>query len=165
MHHLRHTVTINAPIADVWQILLDVESWVRLFPSTTAARVTESSPTHQIVAITTEVAGTSQSWVSRRDIDEPGRVIGYRQVETAPMVARMAGQWHARAASETTTELTLTHDFEPATPVVGALPGVSVTEDPGSVLDPALELLASAQLAAIRAEAERAHVGGEARVS
>ncbi|MEU0940794.1 SRPBCC family protein [Embleya sp. NPDC005971] len=153
MPNLEHTVTINAPIADVWRILLDVEGWVRLFPLTSAARVTESSPTHQIVAITGDIGGRSQSWVSRRDIDEARRVIGYHQVEKAPLVGRMAGEWRAVSTSDTTTELTITHDFEPA-PVGGPVAGVPGGRELDGLLGRALDHLGSAHLAAIKSEAE-----------
>ncbi|MFI6978985.1 type II toxin-antitoxin system RatA family toxin [Embleya sp. NPDC050154] len=164
MRHLEHTVTIGAPITDVWKVLLDVEGWVRLFPSTSAARVTESSPTHQIVALTGDIGGRSQSWVSRRDIDEVGRVIDYRQVETAPMMKRMAGQWRAVSTSDTTTELTITHDFEPAAPAA-PVAELSAARDLGGLLNRALDQLAPAHLVAIKAEAERVHAGARARTS
>jgi len=48
---------------------------------------------------------------------------------------------------------------------LGSLPGVLVAEDLGGVLDPALEQVASTQLSAIKAEAERAFAGTETRVS
>ncbi|MGC0421785.1 SRPBCC family protein [Embleya sp. AB8] len=165
MHHLEHAVTINAPIADVWQILLDVEGWVRLFPLTSAARITESSPTHQIVAITGDIGGQSQSWVSRRDIDEARRVIGYHQVETAPLMGRMGGEWRAVSTSATTTELTITHDFEPADSAGGLVADVPGGRDLDGLLNRALDHLGSAHLVAIKAEAERVFAGVGSRTS
>ncbi|GGL70701.1 hypothetical protein GCM10010129_12760 [Streptomyces fumigatiscleroticus] len=156
MHHTEHTVTVAAPAAVVWDVLVDVEDYARIFPPTREVRMLEESPRHQIARLTVDVNGEVQSWVSRRDIDADRRVIAYRQLEHAPVMGHMAGEWRALPLDGHTTQLVLTHDFKPREPDAdGRVAGKFSYEEADAMIKAAVERNSVADLGAVKQEAER----------
>ncbi|MFD7710437.1 aromatase/cyclase [Streptomyces sp. NPDC059785] len=155
MHHTEHTVTVDAPAATVWDVLVDVEGYARIFPPTEEVRMLEESPKHQIARLTVDVNGEAQSWISRRDIDTDRRVIAYRQLENAPMMGYMGGEWRALPIDESTTQLVLTHDFEPRDAVEGLVAGKFTYDEADAMIKAAVERNSVADLGAVKEEAER----------
>ncbi|GAA1288072.1 aromatase/cyclase [Saccharothrix xinjiangensis] len=153
--HTEHTLTIDAPAEVVWEVLVDVEGYARIFPPTHESRILESSPAHQVVRLVVDVSGQRQSWVSRRDIDAERRVIAYRQLEHAPLIGYMGGEWRALAIDARTTQLVLTHDFQPAEPVDGRVAGRFTYAEAERLLSDAVERNSVDDMAAVRDEAER----------
>lgn len=154
MRHTEHTVTVHAPAQLVWEVLTDVEGYARIFPPTERVTVLEESPTHQIARLTVRVSGELQSWVSRRDIDEGRRIIAYQQLEKAPMMGHMGGQWRALPIDESTTQLVLTHDFKSAEPVDGLIAGKFTVAEADERLGAAVEHNSVADLTAVKETAE-----------
>ncbi|PKW12089.1 Ribosome association toxin PasT (RatA) of the RatAB toxin-antitoxin module [Streptomyces sp. 1222.5] len=162
MHHTEHTVTVNAPAAIVWDVLVDVEGYARIFPPTEDVKMLEESPEHQIARLTVDVNGEVQSWISRRDIDAGRRVIAYRQLENAPMMGYMGGEWRALPIDEHTTQLVLTHDFKPREPEDGLIAGKFTYEQADEMIKAAVERNSVADLGAVKDEAEKLAVEGAA---
>jgi aromatase len=162
IHHTEHTVTVDAPLNIVWDVLVDVEGYARVFPPTQEAKILEQSATHQIVRLVVDVSGVIQSWISRRDIDNERHVIGYRQLEMAPLMGHMSGEWRALALSDGRTQLVLTHDFKPRDPVDGKVAGQYTYAEAEKLLKAAVERNSVADLGAVKAEAERITVGSAA---
>ncbi|MEV6873181.1 aromatase/cyclase [Amycolatopsis sp. NPDC051128] len=156
VHHTEHTVTVAAPLQTVWDILVDVEGYARIFPPTQEVKVLEESPRHQIARLTVDVNGAVQSWVSRRDIDPERHVISYRQLENAPLMAHMGGDWRALPIDEETTQLVLTHDFRAKDPVDGLVAGTYTFEEAEAMIAAAVERNSVADLGAVKEQAERA---------
>jgi ribosome-associated toxin RatA of RatAB toxin-antitoxin module len=154
-HHAEHAVTAHAPLDLVWEILVDVEGYARIFPPTREVNLLEDSATHQLARLHVDVAGEVQSWVSRRDIDPDRHVIAYRQLETAPIVGRMGGEWRAFRLDDDHTQLVLTHDFAAAKPVDGKVAGRFSFEEADTMLQAVVERNSVADLNAVKAEAER----------
>jgi aromatase len=150
MFHTEHTVTVEAPADLVYSVLADIEGYARLFPPTESSTILEQSETHQIARLVVDVSGQLQSWVTRRDLDRERRVIAYRQLENAPMIEFMAGQWRALPLSEEQTQLVITHDF--AARPTEAIPSA---EKATELLRAAVERNSHADLDAVRKEAER----------
>ncbi|TWV57408.1 hypothetical protein FRZ03_02125 [Streptomyces misionensis] len=155
MQHTEHTVTVSAPAETVWDVLVDVEGYARIFPPTQEVTVLEESPRHQIARLVVDVNGTVQSWVSRRDMDPGRRVIAYRQLEHAPMMGHMGGEWRALPLDESTTQLVLTHDFKPSDPVDGKVAGRFTYAEARAHIEAAVERNSVADLDAVKREAER----------
>ncbi|MCF3145195.1 aromatase/cyclase [Streptomyces platensis] len=155
MHHTEHTVTVDAPLDIVWKILVDVEGYARIFPPTQEVVIMEESAQHQIARLTVDVNGAIQSWVSRRDIDATRRVISYRQLEHAPLMGHMGGDWRALPIDGTTTQLVLTHDFKPAEPVDGKVAGTYTYEEADEMIKAAVERNSVADLGAVKEQAEK----------
>ncbi|UNO43002.1 aromatase/cyclase [Streptomyces sp. MST-110588] len=159
MHHTEHTVTVNAPAATVWDVIVDVQGYARIFPPTREVVILEESPEHQICRLTVDVNGEVQSWVSRRDIDTTRRTIAYRQLENAPLMGYMGGEWRALPIDEKTTQLVLTHDFKPRDPVDGKVAGKFTYEQADELIKAAVERNSVADLGAVKTEAENRTVG------
>jgi ribosome-associated toxin RatA of RatAB toxin-antitoxin module len=155
LRHTEHTVTVDAPVDVVWDVVVDVEGYARIFPPTREATILDSSPTHQTVRLVVDVSGEIQTWVSRRDIDAEHRVVAYRQLDLAPLIGYMGGEWRALPVTATTTQLVLTHDFRPKDPVDGLVAGRFTREQADEMLRAAVERNSVADLGAVKAEAER----------
>ncbi len=155
MRHEEHTVTVAAPIEAVWQILLDVEGYADIFPPTQRVELEEVGDGYQIARLFVEVNGELNSWTSRRDIDAERHVIAYRQLETAPIVGRMGGEWRAFVLTGDRTQLVLTHDYEVRAPVNGLVAGRYAPTEAERLLRAAVERNSVADLEAVRSEAER----------
>jgi ribosome-associated toxin RatA of RatAB toxin-antitoxin module len=151
MEHAEHTVTIAASIDTVWDLLVDVEGYARFFPPTEKVEIIEEAENVQIARFFVDLNGSISSWVSRRDLDPVHRVIAYRQVETAPIVASMGGEWRAFPLRDSATQLVLTHDFSPrATP-----DGTVSLAEADTMLRAVVERNSVADLGAVKSEAER----------
>ncbi|WP_026416403.1 aromatase/cyclase [Actinomadura oligospora] len=155
MHHTEHTVTIEAAADIVWKVLVDVEGYARIFPPTQEVKIFEESPSHQIARLVVDVSGSIQSWVSRRDIDAERRVIAYRQLENAPLMGYMGGEWRALALGTERTQLVLTHDFKPRDPEDGKVAGRYTYEQADEMIKAAVERNSVADLGAVKDESER----------
>jgi ribosome-associated toxin RatA of RatAB toxin-antitoxin module len=152
--HTEHTVTVEATADVVYEVLADVEGYARLFPPTESVTMLEETETHQIARLVVDVSGQRQSWVSRRDLDRERRTIAYRQLENAPMVAFMGGEWRALPLDGCRTQLVITHDFA-ARPTKNVPSQEQATE----LLRAAVENNSHADLAAVRHESERRSAG------
>ncbi|NGO70286.1 SRPBCC family protein [Streptomyces boncukensis] len=159
MKHVEHTITVEAPTALVWEILADVEGYADIFPPTQKVEIVESGPGYEIARLHVDVSGTPTTWTSRRDLDEQRHVIAYRQLETAPIVGSMSGEWRAFALAADRTQLVLTHDFVAREPVDGLVAGKLTPDEARDMLDAAVERNSVADLGAVRDEAERRHAG------
>ncbi|HYN72921.1 MAG TPA: aromatase/cyclase [Nakamurella sp.] len=156
MHHEEHSVTVNAPIDVVWRVLLDVESYADIFPPTQRVDLLEEGDNYQIARLFVLVNGELNSWTSRRDIDADRQVIAYRQLETAPIVGSMGGEWRASAGPDGLTELVLTHDFEVRAAVDGKVAGRFEPAEADRLLCAAVERNSVADLDAVKQAAELA---------
>ncbi|MEV6823632.1 aromatase/cyclase [Amycolatopsis sp. NPDC051102] len=150
MFHTEHTVTVEAPADVVFAVLADIEGYANLFPPTRESTLLEESETHQIARLVVDVSGQVQSWVTRRDIDREHRVIAYRQLENAPMIEFMGGEWRALPLDEERTQLVITHDFA-ARPTEAVPSQEKATE----LLRAAVDRNSDADLDAVRKESER----------
>lgn len=150
MIHTEHTVTVAAPADVVYVVLADIERYAELFPPTRGSVLLEESETHQIARLTVDVSGQLQSWVTRRDLDRERRVIAYRQLENAPMIKFMGGEWRALPLGDDRTQLVITHDF-----AARATDAVPSEETASELLAAAVDRNSHADLDAVRKESER----------
>lgn len=155
MRHAEHTMTVDAPIDVVWRVLVDVEGYARIFPPTERVTILEAGDDFQVVRLVVSVNGELNTWVSRRDIDAELHVISYRQLETAPLVGSMSGQWRAFPFGTERTQLVLTHDFEVREPVDGMVAGRFPYAEADALLRAAVERNSTADLDAVKVESER----------
>lgn len=155
MRHEEHTVTVAAPLDVVWQILLDVEGYGSIFPPTQHVDLLEFGDDYQIARLFVEVNGELNSWTSRRDIDHARHIIAYRQLETAPIVGSMGGEWRAFVLTRSLTQLVLTHDYEVRAAVDGKVARRYDPAEAEQLLRAAVERNSVADLDAVKQEAER----------
>ncbi|WP_067474289.1 SRPBCC family protein [Dietzia timorensis] len=153
--HTEHTVTVSAPRDLVWEILVDVENYPNLFEATQSAEIVEKGVTYELVKLEVDVSGKLQAWTSRRDIDSDLGVIAYRQLETAPMVEHMGGEWRVFSLGADRAQLVITHDFAARkADQNGMVAGEFTFEQASEMLANAVERNSVAHLGAIKTEAE-----------
>jgi len=152
MFHTEHCVTIDAPIQLVYDVLADVEGYATLFPYTQAVTLLESSPDYQIARFQVDVSGKVQSWTSRRDLDNTHRIIYYKQLQTAPLVESMGGEWRCYSLRETQTQLVITHDFAVRAAVDGLVAGQFTPEKAEEMLRSAVERNSTTELEVLKQE-------------
>ena len=156
MQHTEHAITIAAPQPIVWQVLADIEGYANLFPPTQSATLLEQGDNYQIAELVVDVSGQVQSWTTRRDLDPELGVIAYRQLQTAPLVEYMGGQWRAFPFGPDRTQLVLTHDFAARQESQdGKVAGQYTHAEACDLLAAAVERNSVADLAAVRDESER----------
>ncbi|MBV9689291.1 MAG: aromatase/cyclase [Ktedonobacteraceae bacterium] len=155
MFHTEHCVTIDAPIQYVYDVLADVEGYAKLFPPTQAVTLLEVGPDYQIAKLVVEVSGQIQSWTTRRDLDVVHRIIRYQQLQTAPLLDHMGGEWRCFQLRGEQTQLVITHDFAVRTAVNGLVLGQYTPEQAEEMVRGAVERNSAADLDAVKKEAER----------
>jgi acyl carrier protein len=154
LQHTEHAISIGASVDTVYAILADLKGYERLFPPTRSVEILEEGFGYQIARLVVDVGGRLQSWVTRRDLDAQRALIRYRQIETAPLVGHMSGEWRCFPLGVSSTQLVLTHDFVVREPRNGTVAGLPV-EQAEAALNGAVERNSHADLAAVKAEAER----------
>ncbi|MEA2592827.1 MAG: aromatase [Actinomycetota bacterium] len=154
LHHTEHAISIEASVDRVYGILADLKGYERLFPPTQSVEILDEGSGYQVGRLVVDVGGRLQSWVTRRELDAQRALIRYRQIETAPLIGHMSGEWRCYPLGGSSTQLVLTHDFVVREPLNGRVAGLPV-EQAEEALSGAVERNSHADLAAVKAEAER----------
>jgi len=154
LHHTEHAISIGASVDTVYGILADLKGYERLFPPARSVEILEEGPGYQVGRLVVDVGGRLQAWVTRRELDAERALIRYRQIETAPLVGHMSGEWRCFPLGVSSTQLVLTHDFVVREPLNGSVAGLPVKQAEDA-LNGAVERNSHADLAAVKAEAER----------
>jgi aromatase len=155
LEHAEHAVSVDAALPVVWDVLVDVLKYPEIFPPTQEVSMIEERPGYQLARFVVSVGGEANSWVSRRDIDETRHIIAYEQVEKAPIIDHMGGEWRAFALADNRTQLVLTHDFAVRAPENGLVIGRFTAEEADELLKSTIERNSVADLGAVKSEAER----------
>jgi len=153
LQHTEHSISIEASVDRVYGILADLKGYERLFPPTQSVEILDEGSGYQVGRLVVDVGGRLQSWVTRRELDAQRALIRYRQIETAPLIGHMSGEWRCYPLGGS-TQLVLTHDFVVREPLNGRVAGLPV-EQAEEALSGAVERNSHADLAAVKAEAER----------
>jgi aromatase len=82
--HTDNSVVIKAPLVTVWEMTNDLASWPELFTEYAAVDVIEQRDGVVRFRLTTRPDGQGRTWtwISEREIDEGGRAVRSRRVET-----------------------------------------------------------------------------------
>lgn len=150
-HHTEHTITVQTSVPQVFEVLADVEGYANLFPPTRSVTIMEETPDYQVAHLVVEVSGKEMSWITRRDIDRERHFISYQQLRTAPLMANMGGEWRCFPLDDESTQIVITHDFAARAPEDGSM----TLQDADAAVQEAVERNSHADLAAVKAEAER----------
>ncbi|MEU3554295.1 aromatase/cyclase [Streptomyces fragilis] len=144
---VEHEITVDAPAAEVYRLLADVENWPRIFPPTIFVEQVERTGDQERIRIWATANGEAKSWSSRRTLDERALRIDFRQEVSAPPVASMGGAWIIERVTEARSRVRLLHDYR------------AVDDDPGSLkwIDEAVDQNSRSELAALKSNVERAH--------
>jgi aromatase len=145
-HETEHHIDIDAPAADVYQLIAEVENWPRIFPPTIYVDQAERSADSERIRIWATANGEVKNWTSRRVLDPAGLRIEFRQEVSTPPVAAMGGTWLIEPVSATASRVRLLHDYR------------AVDDDPGNVvwIEQAVDRNSRSELAALKANVEKA---------
>lgn len=108
---VEHDIRIDAPPATVYRLLADVENWPRIFPPTVHVRQVERSGAEERIEVWATANGEAKTWTSRRLLDPDRLRIEFRQEDSPPPIAAMAGTWLVEPAAGGGSLVRLLHDY------------------------------------------------------
>lgn len=148
---VEHQITIDAPAAEVYQLIAEVENWPRLFPPTVHVDHAERAADSERIRIWATANGEVKHWVSRRVLDPVERRIEFRQEVSAPPVAAMGGSWLVEPITDKRSLVRLLHHYR------------AVGDDPQHLdwIDQAVDRNSESELAALKANVELATTRGD----
>ncbi|MEV4510286.1 aromatase/cyclase [Dactylosporangium sp. NPDC049525] len=143
--HAVHDITVAAPPDRVYALLADAAGWPALFPPTVHAEVTPTGEGSERLHLWATANGAVKAWTSLRTLDPAARRITFRQEVSAPPVAAMGGEWRVEELPGGQSRVRLTHEYQ------------AIDADPTGLawIEEAIERNSGAELAALRAGAER----------
>ncbi|WP_394824952.1 aromatase/cyclase [Pendulispora albinea] len=155
IHEVEHAIDVLAPAAAVYALIADVQSWPRIFPPTVYVDRIEHDDRVERIRIWALANGVTKSWTSRRILDRANLRIDFRQEISAHPVAQMGGAWIIEPTSSAACRIRLLHDYR------------AVDDDPASLkwIDEAVDKNSRSELAALKANVERATAEGELTMS
>ncbi|RSM85673.1 cyclase [Kibdelosporangium aridum] len=108
---VEHAITVDAPAAEVYRLLAEVENWPRLFPPSVYVDCIERDGNSERIRIWATANGEAKNWTSRRVLDPDALRITFQQEVSAPPVAQMSGTWVIEARGPQQTHLRLLHSY------------------------------------------------------
>lgn len=140
-----HEITVAAPPDRVYALLADAAGWPALFPPTVHAVVSAVAPHRERLQLWATANGAVKAWTSLRTLDPQTRRITFRQEVSTPPVAGMGGEWHVSETAGGHSRVRHTHTYS------------AIGDDPAGLawIEEAIERNSGAELAALRAGAER----------
>ncbi|MBD0838356.1 aromatase/cyclase [Streptomyces sp. TRM68416] len=146
VREVEHEITVEAPAAEVYRLIAEVENWPLIFPPSVHVERVEHAGDEERIQIWATANGTAKNWTSRRVLDPGALRITFRQEVSAPPVAAMGGTWIAEAVAPDRTRLRLLHDYR------------AVDDDPAGLewIDQAVDRNSRLELAALKASVELA---------
>lgn len=144
---VEHDITIGAPAAAVYQLLADVTNWPQIFPPTIHVDRIEAQGDTERIRIWATANGAPKDWTSQRTLDPKALTITFRQEIPAPPVKHMGGTWIIEPHGAQEAKVRLLHDYS------------ALGDDPHDLLwiERAVDKNSTAELAALKANVERAH--------
>ncbi len=141
---VEHTIEVDAPAADIYRLLAEVENWPRLFHPTIHVDHVERGERSERIRIWATANGEAKSWTSRRQLHPEELRIDFRQEVSAPPVAAMGGAWIIEPVSDRTCRVRLLHDYR------------AVDDDAEGLawIDQAVDRNSRSELAALKVSAE-----------
>ncbi|MER6331217.1 aromatase/cyclase [Streptomyces sp. NPDC001034] len=150
VHHTLHETEVAAPAELVYALVADVTAWPRIFPPTVHAEVAERTGGQQRILIWATAGETVKHWTSRRILDPGALRVEFRQEVSQHPVASMGGAWEITATGDGTSRVVLAHDYT----------AVGGTPDNEAWIAAAVERNSTAELAALKANAESESAAG-----
>jgi len=110
-HEVEHTITVDAPAAEVYRLIAEVANWPLIFPPSVYVDQVERGATDERIRIWATANGEPKNWTSRRTLDPDKLRIGFQQEVSAPPVAEMNGTWIIEPVGAGETRLRLLHEY------------------------------------------------------
>ncbi|MFD0206395.1 MULTISPECIES: aromatase/cyclase [Saccharothrix] len=145
-----HEITVDAPAEQVYRLVADVTNWPQVFPPTVHVEYLERGDTAERLRIWAIGNAEPKTWTSRRELDESGLRVDFRQEIPAPPIAGMGGAWVIEPEGGAKCRVRLLHDYS------------AVGDDPENLawIDRAVDHNSNSELAALKRAAEPASDAG-----
>lgn len=146
VRQVEHEITAQAPAAEVYRLIAEVENWPRIFPPTVHVDHLERGEGEERIRIWATANGEAKSWTSHRTLDPQGLRITFRQEVSTPPVAAMGGTWVIEPLAPSRCRIRLLHDYR------------ATGDDPENLkwIDEAVDRNSRSELAALKASVELA---------
>jgi len=144
-HEVEHQVTVQAPAAEAYRIVAEVERWPLVFPPTVHAERTATGEHTERIHLWATANGTAKDWTSLRTLDPEALTVGFRQEVPAAPVASMGGTWIVEPLDAESCRVRLLHDYR------------ALGDDPEALrwIDEAVDRNSRTELDSLKAWAER----------
>ena len=149
-----HAVEVECNPDSAFNLCMNVARWPDVFPPCIQASILEETDTSQTIALTAQANNKIFSWESKRRIDRAGRIIGFSQSKSSPLVERMDGLWSIAPKGDRCV-ITLIHEFSVRDNVSGVIEGVTDHDSAVSFMLGTIEENSTKELVALKAELER----------
>lgn len=106
-----HSATVDAPAADVYDLLADVGWWPLLFAPTIHAERVDFDGTAERIRICAIAGDDVKAWSSRRTFDPTALRIEFCQEVTPAPAATMSGEWQLEPKGERQARVRLRHTY------------------------------------------------------
>ncbi len=108
---VEHDITVDAPAAELYRLIAEVENWPRIFPPSVYVDHLERGAREERIRIWATANGEPKHWTSRRVLAPEALRIEFRQEVPAPPVAAMGGTWIIEPLGERSSRVRLLHDY------------------------------------------------------
>jgi C7-C12 aromatase (ARO/CYC) len=109
-----HSVTVAAPAADVFDLVVDVERWPQFFgPLVHVERHVRGADEDTLRLWAVRGPAAVRTWSARRRLDRPGLRVVFDNDPPPPGARTSTGEWSVRERDADSCELTLRHVIEP----------------------------------------------------
>ncbi|MGJ7905861.1 aromatase/cyclase [Actinopolyspora sp. H202] len=108
---VEHEITVDAPAAEVYRLIAEVENWPQIFPPSVHVDYADRGETEERIRIWATANGATKNWISKRVLDPKNMSISFRQETPAHPVAEMGGTWIIEQRSERSSLVRLLHDY------------------------------------------------------
>lgn len=145
MNETEHRCLVAASAAQLYDLVADVTRWPAVFDPTVHVQHLQHGQGEERFRIWAVLNGAVKSWTSHRLLDPEARSVRFEQEVSQAPIASMGGEWRLLPVSDDRTEVVLLHHF-------------STTSDDAETVkwvDQAVDRNSEAELAALRAVAER----------
>jgi len=141
---VEHEIKVQAPAAEVYELVADVTSWPQMFPPSVHVEYLERSGSQERIQLWATAHGEAKTWISRRELDPAALRIAFHQERSTPPVGAMGGTWTVAPLSAGECHVRLLHEYR------------AVDDDPANLtwIEEAVERNSQSELAALKAHAE-----------
>jgi aromatase len=142
--HVEHQIKVLAPADSVYELIVDVTHWPRVFPPTVYIEHEQLSESEERIRLWATANGAVKTWTSRRRLDAGARRVEFRQEISQPPVAAMGGTWIVEPIAVGECAVRLLHDYR----------AVEGTAENLEWIDRAVDRNSTAELGALKSTAE-----------
>jgi ribosome-associated toxin RatA of RatAB toxin-antitoxin module len=115
------TERVDAPIARVWEVVNDIESYPEMMEPVISIEVLDDGPDYRVARWEIELKGCVMGWVERESVSSEQYRIDFQQAKGEGDLEEFDGYWQLSQLSESSTSVTLSVHFEIGMPMLSEM--------------------------------------------